>query len=104
MTPPRDILATLRQLPPVAWVLFAGTFVNRFGSFVQVLLVLYLTDKGYSGLQQGWPLAHTDWDTWPTVSAVGRIHDGTGGGRPPRRPFIRLAFLGLSAEALVIRK
>ena len=53
MTPPRDILPTLRELPPAAWVLFAGTFVNRFGSFVQVFLVLYLTDKGYSGLQAG---------------------------------------------------
>jgi MFS family permease len=30
------------------WWLFAGSFVNRFGSFVSVFLVLYLVDRGYS--------------------------------------------------------
>ncbi|MGI8421745.1 MAG: MDR family MFS transporter [Gaiellaceae bacterium] len=40
--------ADLRALPRPAWLLFAGTFVNRFGTFVLVFLVLYLTRKGYS--------------------------------------------------------
>jgi MFS family permease len=30
------------------WALFAGTFINRFGSFVIPFLVLYLTRTGYS--------------------------------------------------------
>lgn len=34
-------------------MLYAGTFVNRFGSFVVVFLVLYLTGKGYSVEQAG---------------------------------------------------
>ena len=43
----------IRALPPAAWVLFAGTVVNRFGSFVLIFLVLYLTKKGYSAPQAG---------------------------------------------------
>src|SRR5919108_496703 len=41
-------------MPPAAWVLFAGTFVNRFGSFVlvffqgQVTLPLHVRDAGFS--------------------------------------------------------
>jgi MFS family permease len=35
------------------WWLFAGSFVNRFGSFVSVFLVLYLVDRGYSAPAAG---------------------------------------------------
>jgi MFS family permease len=35
------------------WVLFAGTLVNRFGSFVFVFLTFYLTGQGYSAPQAG---------------------------------------------------
>ena len=38
----------LRALPRPAWILFAGTFVNRFGTFVLPFLMLYLTRNGYS--------------------------------------------------------
>jgi MFS family permease len=34
-------------MPGPAWVLFAGTFINRSGSFVLPFLVLYLTSAGY---------------------------------------------------------
>jgi MFS family permease len=43
----------LRQLPPTAWILFIGTFINRFGSFVIVFLVLYLTARGFTPQQAG---------------------------------------------------
>lgn len=46
--PRRSFFATLRALPAPVWVLFAGSFVNRFGSFVMPFLVLYLTRQGYS--------------------------------------------------------
>ena len=45
---PMPIIADLRVLPRTAWILFAGTFINRFGSFVHPFLVLYLTSRGYS--------------------------------------------------------
>lgn len=38
----------IREMPAAAWVLFAGTFVNRFGSFVLPFLLLYLRHRGYS--------------------------------------------------------
>jgi MFS family permease len=43
----------LRSLPPSAWILFGGTFVNRFGTFVMPFLVLYLTRIGYTIAQAG---------------------------------------------------
>lgn len=47
------VLADLRSLPRSAWILFAGTFVNRFGSFVHPFLVLYLTSRGHSAAIAG---------------------------------------------------
>ena len=44
---------SVRSMPPAAWVLFAGSFVNRFGSFVLVFLVIWLTEEGYSPAQAG---------------------------------------------------
>jgi MFS family permease len=47
------LFTNLRALPPVAWILFFGTFLNKFGSFVVPFLALYLTQKGYSIAQAG---------------------------------------------------
>lgn len=40
--------ASLRALPRPAWILFCGTFLNKFGTFVVPFLTLYLTRQGYS--------------------------------------------------------
>ena len=45
------LLASLRTLPRPAWILFLGTFLNKFGSFVIPFLVLYMTRTGYSPAQ-----------------------------------------------------
>lgn len=42
-----------QQLPHSLWILFAGTFINRFGSFVSIFLVLYMLSRGYSAPQAG---------------------------------------------------
>jgi len=47
----------LRTLPAAAWILFLGTFVNRFGTFVMPFLVLYVTRLGYSPARAGVALA-----------------------------------------------
>ena len=47
------VLATWRQAPPAARALLLGIFVNRLGSFLQVFLVLFLTTRGFSGVQAG---------------------------------------------------
>lgn len=36
------------KLPRSLWILFAGLFINRFGSFVNVFLVLYMVSRGYT--------------------------------------------------------
>jgi MFS family permease len=53
MTSEYSLLANLKSLPRPVWILFAGTFVNRFGTFVMPFLVIYLTRQGYSGAQAG---------------------------------------------------
>lgn len=47
----------LRALPRPAWVLFAGTFVNRFGTFVMPFLAIYLARQGYSVTQAGFAVS-----------------------------------------------
>lgn len=41
------LISSLRALPRTAWVLFFGTFLNKFGTFVIPFLTLYLTRRGY---------------------------------------------------------
>ena len=48
--------ASLRALPRAAWVLFIGTFLNKFGSFVIPFLTLYVTRRGYSLSAAGFAL------------------------------------------------
>ncbi|HSP15704.1 MAG TPA: MFS transporter [Thermoanaerobaculia bacterium] len=43
----------LKALPRPAWILFAGTFINRFGTFVMPFLVIYLTRRGYGMAESG---------------------------------------------------
>src|SRR5258706_11842526 len=49
--------ATLRQnlraLPRGAWILFLGTFLNKFGTFVLPFLAIYMTGLGYSASESG---------------------------------------------------
>jgi MFS family permease len=41
-----SLIRNLRALPPAAWILFAGSFINRFGSFVLPFLVIYFRRRG----------------------------------------------------------
>src|SRR5438445_9784627 len=41
----------LRALPRGAWILFFGTFLNKFGTFVLPFLAIYLTGLGYTMAQ-----------------------------------------------------
>ena len=43
----------LKSLPRPAWILFGGTFINRFGTFVMPFLAIYLTRRGYTAAQAG---------------------------------------------------
>ncbi len=43
----------LRSLPRGAWILFFGTFLNKFGTFVLPFLAIYMTRLGYTSAQAG---------------------------------------------------
>src|SRR5204862_1726144 len=55
--PTLTLLAELRTLPRAYWVLVAGWFVNRFGTFVYPFLTLFLTERGHSPASVAWVLA-----------------------------------------------
>ncbi len=43
-----SVLTTLRSFPRPVWILFAGVFLNKFGTFVVPFLTLYLTRRGFT--------------------------------------------------------
>lgn len=47
----------LRALPRGAWILFFGTFLNKFGTFVLPFLAIYMTRLGYSAAESGLAIA-----------------------------------------------
>jgi MFS family permease len=51
--PSPSLLQNLRALPKPAWILFGGTFINRFGTFLMPFLAIYMTREGYSPTQAG---------------------------------------------------
>ena len=53
MNPQPTLLSSLRALPRPAWIIFFGTFLNKFGTFVVPFLTLYLTNQGYTVTDAG---------------------------------------------------
>jgi MFS family permease len=50
---PATLAAKLKAFPRPVWVLFFGTFLNKFGTFVIPFLALYLKGRGFSIAQAG---------------------------------------------------
>lgn len=50
------VLATWRQTSAAVRALLAGVFVNRLAGFLQIFLVLFITERGYSSGQAGMAL------------------------------------------------
>ena len=92
-----SLTANLRALPRPAWVLFAGTFVNRFGTFVMPFLAIYLTRNGYSAAQAG--LAISAYGAGHTISSMlgGHLADRIG-----RRHTIAISMLGSAAMMMAL--
>jgi MFS family permease len=47
------VLQTLRELPVAARVVLLGVFINQFGAFLQLFIVLYLVERGFRAEQAG---------------------------------------------------
>ena len=52
-TTTEPLLATLRSFPRPVWILFAGVFLNKFGTFVVPFLTLYMTRQGFTTVDAG---------------------------------------------------
>jgi predicted MFS family arabinose efflux permease len=50
---PARVLATWRGSPPAVKALVVGVLVQRLGAFVQIFMVLFLTQRGFSPVQAG---------------------------------------------------
>jgi MFS family permease len=96
-SPSLPLRERVAALPAPAWALFVGTFINRFGSFVLVFLVLYLTRKGYSPAQAG--LAASVYGVGHVLAALfgGHLADFLG-----RRRTIALSMFTAAATLLAL--
>ncbi len=87
----------IREIPATAWVLFGGTFVNRFGTFVLPFLVLYLTSRGYSAPEAGLALSAYGLGGVGAVGIGGLLADRIG-----RRNTIAVSMFGGATSMLVL--
>ena len=87
----------LRALPPAAWILFGGTFINRFGTFVIPFLILYLNRTGFTVAQAGMAVAAYGLGHIVAASAGGHLADRIG-----RRNTIVLSMFGSAAAMLAL--
>jgi MFS family permease len=98
MSQPRTTLRQgIRTLPGPVWILCAGSFVNRFGSFVAVFLVLYLRSEGYSIAEAGLVVSFYGIGNVVAAAVGGWIADRLG-----RRNAIALSMFGSAATLLLL--
>jgi MFS family permease len=91
------LLPALRSLPRPAWILFAGTFVNRFGSFVMPFLAIYLTRTGFSATKAGLAISAYGGGQIIASTMGGHLADRIG-----RRHTIALSMFGSAVMMMVL--
>ena len=87
----------LRALPRGAWILFFGTFLNKFGTFVVPFLAIYMTRLGYTPAQAGLPIAAYGVGTLGACLLGGSLADRLG-----RRKTIVLSMFSAAAAMLCL--
>ena len=95
--PTSTMRSDLRQMPRPVWFLFAGSFVNRFGSFVLPFLVLYLTKRGYSPAQAGIAISAYGVGSLGAAAVGGHLADRVG-----RRETIAASMLSSAAVMVAL--
>jgi MFS family permease len=77
--PPSAAPTSVLGFPPAVWLVCAGAFVNRFGSFVQVFLVIYLhQERGYSAAESGAAVAFYGLGSLSSAAVGGVLADRIG--------------------------
>lgn len=87
----------LRRQPASAWILYGGTFINRFGSFVMPMLAIFLTRRGYSPSQAGFAIGCYGFGLLIASAAGGYLADRIG-----RRNTIVLSMFSSAAAMLAL--
>jgi len=87
----------LRRQPAAAWILYGGTFINRFGSFVVPMLAIFLTRRGYSPSQAGLAIGSYGAGLLIASAAGGHLADRIG-----RRNTIVLSMFSSAAAMLAL--
>src|SRR5262245_58819343 len=88
---------SLRALPRGAWILFFGTFLNKFGSFVLPFLAIYMTRLGYTIPQSGLAIAGYGVGTLAASLIGGHLADRFG-----RRKTIVLSMFSVSVVMVAL--
>jgi MFS family permease len=85
------------QFPRSLWILYTGIFLNRFGSFVIVFLVLYMASRGYTAAQAGIAVGSYGVGNLGAALCGGYLTDGLG-----RRSTIVLSMLSSALTMLAL--
>ncbi|MEV0830157.1 MFS transporter [Nonomuraea rubra] len=91
------MFANVSVLPRPAWVIFGGMFVNKFGNFLNIFLVLYLTARGHSAWVAGLALGAAGLGHFAGNALGGWVADRLG-----RRSAIAISMFGSGATTLLI--
>lgn len=92
-----SLLASLKSLPRPVWILYAGTFLNKFGAFVIPFLTLYLTRQGYTIKEAGVALTAYGAGHVMATAVGGHLADSIG-----RRNTIVVSMLSAAVCMLVL--
>ena len=92
-----SLIHDLRTLPRAAWFLFAGTFINRFGSFVIPFLAIYVRQRGFSENEAALALTAYGLGHFVASALGGYLTDRIG-----RRKTISLSMFSSAASMLLL--
>jgi MFS family permease len=87
----------LRALPRPAWILFFGTFLNKFGTFVMPFLTLYLTRRGFTLNDAGLAISAYGVGSLMASALGGHLADTIG-----RRKTIVLSMFSVAAAMVLL--
>ncbi len=91
------MLSRLRALPRPAWILFLGTFLNKFGTFVLPFLTLYLTQRGFTLNDAGLAISAYGVGSLMASALGGHLADALG-----RRKTIALSMFSVAAAMMLL--
>jgi MFS family permease len=92
-----SLLSRLRALPRPVWILFLGTFLNKFGAFVLPFLTLYLTQRGFTLNDAGLAISAYGVGGLMASALGGHLADAIG-----RRKTIALSMFSVAAAMMLL--